>query len=349
MNIFNRIAKLHKSTIAILAIFLTLLIGLIDYLTGAEVSASIFYVIPVALCAWYVDQWTGFMLAIFSAIVWDLADLLCAHSYRLLVNPYGNTGIIIAFFGSIGWMLSVVKKTLDREKTMALGIQRSLLPRKIPKFPGYDIAATWRPADHVSGDYYDVILLEENTVGLCIGDVTGHGIPAALLMSNLQAAFRILAADTHSPEEVCRQLNTFIMKNSVTEKFISFFYGILEAEDKRFHYANAGHPPPIVLRRNGEFHRLTTGGFLFGITADFSCERASVMLEKGDIILLYTDGIIEAQNARGNHFGEDRLIDACRRHGDATANNLCKQILKSLMEFSKDLRDDVTLLVIVVK
>ncbi len=349
MNIFNRISKLHRTTIVLLAITLTLLIGLLDYLTGAEVSASIFYIIPVALCAWYVDRWAGFLLAILSAIVWDLADLLCVHSYRLLVNPYWNTCVIIGFFASIAWMLSVLKHAFDKERTLALGIQRSLLPKKIPKFPGFDIAALWRPANHVSGDYYDIIMLAENTVGLCIGDVTGHGMPAALLMSNLQAAFRILAADTHSPEEVCEQLNTFVMKNSVTEKFISFFYGILEADDKSFHYANAGHPPPIVLRRNGELHRLTTGGSLFGVTADFSCERASVRLEKGDIILLYTDGIIEARNARGNHFGEDRLIEACTRNGDTSANSLCKHILKSLTEFSSNLHDDITLLVIVVK
>jgi serine phosphatase RsbU (regulator of sigma subunit) len=349
MNIINRISKLRKSTIVILAILFTLLIGLLDYLTGAEVSASIFYIIPVALCAWYVDQWTGFLLAFFSAIVWDLADLLCAHSYRLLINPYGNTGIMIGFFASIAWMLSVLKKTIDRERTLAIGIQRSLLPKRMPKLPGYDIAVVWKPADHVSGDYYDAITLTENAVGLCIGDVTGHGMPAALLMSNLQAAFRILAADTHSPEEVCERLNTFIMKNSATEKFISFFYGILEAEERSFQYANAGHPPPVVLRRNGELHRLTAGGSLFGVTADFSCEHATVRLEKGDIIILYTDGIIEAPNTRGIHFGENRLIEACKRHGDGTANGLCRHILKSLADYSKDLHDDITLLVIVVK
>jgi serine phosphatase RsbU (regulator of sigma subunit) len=349
MHLFNRLSKLHKSTIIVLAISLTLLIGLLDYLTGAEVSASIFYIIPVSLCAWYVDRWAGFLLSILSAIVWDLADLLCAHSYRLLVNPYWNTCVIIGFFAAIAWILSVLKKAVDRERALALSIQRSLLPKRIPKFPGYDIAAIWKPANNVSGDYYDIILPAENAVGLCIGDVTGHGVPAALLMSNLQAAFRILAADTNSPEEVCEQLNNFVMKNSVTERFISFFYGILEAEARRFHYANAGHPPPIVLRRNGDLHRLTTGGSLFGVTADFSCERATVHLEEGDIILLYTDGIIEARDARGSHFGEDRLIDACKRHGDATANGLCRHILKSLTEFSRDLHDDVTLLAIVVK
>jgi hypothetical protein len=260
---------------------MTLAIGFLDYITGAELSVSIFYIIPIALCAWFVHRWAGFAMAFISAIIWNIADLLCSPSYSHILIPVWNTLVLFGSFYFIVWILSSFKKVMDRENNLAIKIQQSMLPKYIPKHPGYDIAVVWQPAGHISGDYYDIVVLADSTLGICVGDVTGKGMSAALLMSNFQAAFRILAMNTHSPHEVCDKLNKFIVNNIVSGNFISFFYGILDTEKKVLHYSNAGHPPPIVLRSNGDIHRLSTEDLIFGVTTDFTSKQCYIATKKG--------------------------------------------------------------------
>jgi serine phosphatase RsbU (regulator of sigma subunit) len=349
MNLINRISKLSKSTIIIITVLMTQVIGHLDYITGAEISISIFYVIPVALCAWFVHRKAGFALAFLSSITLYVADFLCSPSYSHPFIPIWNAIVSFGFFSIMVWSLSSYRKVMDRENTRALEIQHSMLPKNIPEFPGYDIAVAWRPTSRIGGDYYDIVNLADSTMGLCIGDVAGHGIPAALLMSNLQAAFRILAINTHSPDDLCDQLNKFIVNNTESENFISFFYSILETEKKVLHYSNAGHPPPFVLRQNGTIHRLSTDGLLLGVTDDFVNKHAILKLETGDVIILYTDGVVEARNPRGEFFGEEGLINVCKMHFHQSANDICENILRSLSLFNNNNNhDDVTLLVIVV-
>ncbi len=349
MNLINHTLKLGKRNLIILSTLNVLVIGFIDYITGVELSVSIFYILPIALCTWFVHKRAGIALAFISSIIWLLADILSSHLYSHPVIPVWNTMVMFGSFYIIVWALSSFKRVVDIENARAIEIQQAMLPKYIPKLPGYDIAVAWRPANHIGGDYYDIIALTENTIGLCVGDVTGHGMPAALLMSNLQAAFRILAMNTHSPHEVCGQLNKFIVNNVLSENFISFFYGIIDAENKIIHYSNAGHPPPIVLRSNGDIRRLSTDGMLFGVTDNYTSKQAALQLKKRDVILLYTDGIIEARNQQGEYFGEEGLINASKPHIHETANDICESIISSLTLYSSNIdHDDTTLLVIVV-
>ncbi len=351
MNILNRISKLSKSIVIIIAVLMTLAIGYIKYVTGVEVSVSIFYIIPIALCAWVVHRKAGFVLAFFSTIIWYVTDILCSPSYSHQIIPIWNSLVLFGFFYIMVWLLSSYRKVIDRENTIAKEIQHSMLPKCIPEIPGYDIAVAWQPASHIGGDYYDIVILSDGTVGLCIGDVTGHGMPAALLMSNLQAAFRILAKDTNSPSDLCDQLNKFIVNNTESDNFISFFYGILNTKKKVLHYSNAGHPPPIVLRHhNDKIFRLSTKGLLLGVDDDFVNKKAALKLKTGDVIILYTDGVVEAVNSRGEFFGEEGLMNICKEHFHQSANVICKNILHSLSLFTNNnaVLDDVTLLVIVV-
>src|SRR5208282_116242 len=152
---------------------------------------------------------------------------------------------------------SIALQQQEEELKRAREIQQMLLPDKLPQPAGAQIAAAWQPAREVGGDYFDVIQLDEKRIGICIGDVAGKGITAALLMANLQASFRAFATPEESPAAVCAKLNAFLCGNLAPGKFVTFFYAILNAEDRTLRYENAGHCPAILLRASGETELLS--------------------------------------------------------------------------------------------
>ena len=153
----------------------------------------------------------------------------------------------------------------EREVEEALRIQKGFLPHRIPQIPGYTIAAAWQPARTVGGDYYDVLDFGEGSAGICIADVAGKGMPAAMLMSNLQAAVRGLASSSMSPDRLCERLNALICQNIASDRFITFFYAHLDASGRRLRYANAGHNLPMIVHRDGSCERPTEGGGVLGV------------------------------------------------------------------------------------
>jgi sigma-B regulation protein RsbU (phosphoserine phosphatase) len=238
----------------------------------------------------------------------------------------------------------------DRDFREASEIQRALLPDEIPQVTGYDIAGTWQPSRLVGGDYFDVIRFDEGRAALCIGDVVGKGIPAALLMSNLQAAVRTTSSGSLEPKELCNRVNNLISRNIVPGKFISFFYCLLQADSRVLSYTNAGHCPPMLLHADGSLDRLRTGGAVFGAFPDWQYEQHVVQLEKGDLLVLFTDGITEARNASGEEFGEERLARLIVKNGYLAAAALQAEILKAVSAFSGgEFQDDVTLLMMSVR
>lgn len=346
-TLFNYISDFKKTTIVILAILLLFLISYIDFSTGIEVSISIFYLIPVALCAWFIGKWAGFFISMSSSVSLYLSDYILSRPFSHLIIPFWNALVMLGFFSLISYILSALKETIDKENAMAVNIQKNLLPLSLPEIPGYKIFATWKPASVVSGDHYDIINVDKNLYGICIADASGHGVPAALLMSNLQSAFRMITANTVSPKDVCTQLNKFYVETMEQGKFISFFFGILDTEKNTFVYSNAGHPPSLVIRHNQVVISLESGGLLLGIDSRSEYQEGKVELNTGDVILLYTDGIIEAQNNKGELFGEERLINACRRVLNTSAFDISQEILTSVSKFSNGKnKDDLTLFVI---
>jgi len=237
----------------------------------------------------------------------------------------------------------------EREITEAKAIQERLLPREIPQVAGYEIATSWQSARIVSGDYFDVFALGADLLGLCIADVAGKGIPAALLMSNLQAAVRGLSSPEMAPDILCNNLNALVWRNTHTDRFITLFYAHLDGRTRRLHYANAGHNAPIVLHRDGTLHRLQEGGGVLGVFEEQKFDLGTVDLAKGDRLILFTDGVTEASNHEGEEFGEQRLLSLLGEHRALPASAIKGKIAAAISEFSGGhLTDDATLLVLAV-
>ena len=237
----------------------------------------------------------------------------------------------------------------DREIAEAKAIQEKLLPREIPQMPGYEIASAWQSARLVGGDYFDILPLAEKTLGLCIADVAGKGMPAALLMSNLQAAVRGLSSLSVAPNLLCSRLNSIVFRNTDSDRFITFFYAQLDGPARRLAYVNAGHNAPVVVRSDGSHERLREGGAVLGVVASRDYEMGSVQLSQGDRVILFTDGVTEACNLEGEEFGESRLLRLLEDHRTLSANALQAKILAAVAEFSGGRwQDDATLLVLAV-
>jgi sigma-B regulation protein RsbU (phosphoserine phosphatase) len=235
----------------------------------------------------------------------------------------------------------------EEESEEACHVQELLVPSEIEQLPGYRIAAAWRPARGVGGDYFDVLRLGADSLGLCIGDVTGKGVPAALLMANLQATVHALAGPQVEPTELCARVNSAIRPHVGDHRFITFFYGLLDGPARRFVYTNAGHNPPVLVRRDGSCQRLQNGGPLLGLLPAWQGELGVVELAPGDRLVLFTDGVTEATDASGEEFQEERLVDLVITYRHLPPAVLKARIMEELRDFTRDQwNDDATLLVL---
>jgi serine phosphatase RsbU (regulator of sigma subunit) len=231
---------------------------------------------------------------------------------------------------------------LEHDAEKASQIQQGLLPRTLPSLPDLQIAASYRPARLVGGDYYDVLKLGERRLAVCIADVMGKGIPAALMMANLQAAVRQLAGTAESPSALCGSVNRLVAANVAPGQFITFFYAVIDIAERRVSYAAAGHNPPILVRGGGAVERLSDGGPPLGLFPDWQHTDQNVAFEPGDRLLLFTDGVSELRGPNGDEFGEERLMEIARTSMDAPL--LHQRVLEALQSFSGGaIQDDVTL------
>jgi len=244
----------------------------------------------------------------------------------------------------------MLSRKLEEELEEAREIQQGLLPKTMPRLRGFEIADAWQPAQAVSGDYFDAFKFNERHAALCIADVVGKGMPAALLMSNVQAAVKATASELVAPRELCERVNHVMCGNTAGHKFITFFYGLLDAQRKKLTYANAGHNAPMLVRRDGAQLRLKEGGAVLGIFPEWQYEQGEVELRSGDRLLLYTDGMTEARNLDGEEFGEERLLEVLTTHRRLNATRLQERIMTAVTEFSHGhFHDDATLMVMAVE
>ncbi len=243
------------------------------------------------------------------------------------------------------------KQRLEEELALAREIQQNLLPRECIKLDRYDIDAINVPSFQVSGDYFDCFQLNSDKICLAIADVSGKGMGASLLMANLQAVLLALIEPDAPLTEVVGKINNLIHRNTNYDKFITFFLGILDIKKNTFTYVNAGHNPPIRLKKDGMVELLEKGGLILGMMPNLSYQQETIMLEPGDWIVMFTDGVTEAINAADEEFEEKRLIEVIRANKDISASFMKDQILKAVREFSvgQPQGDDITLLVLKVK
>ncbi|HWZ11499.1 MAG TPA: PP2C family protein-serine/threonine phosphatase, partial [Acidobacteriaceae bacterium] len=236
----------------------------------------------------------------------------------------------------------------EAELQTAHDIQAHLLPAEIPQIARFQISCAWQPAQSVGGDYFDVLAFSPRQVAICLADVSGKGISAALLMANLQAAFRAFASEDVTPGPLCGKLNRALCSNIGSGKFVTLFYGVLDNERLTFHYENAGHSCPLLLR-GSEVMTLQEGGTVLGIFAGAQYQDRSIQLAAGDCLILTTDGVTEAANGSEEEFGEERLTASAfsvRTHG---ANAIRSKILEDVTRFCNGkFQDDASLIVITV-
>jgi sigma-B regulation protein RsbU (phosphoserine phosphatase) len=238
----------------------------------------------------------------------------------------------------------------QQELDKAREIQEGLLPKKIPQVRGLEVSGTWQPARVVGGDYFDVLKFSESKIGVCIGDVVGKGISAALLMANLQASFRAFASEAVSPGTLVSKLNEVLSNNIAADKFVTFCYCLIDTVDNRLTFASAGHCPPILFHKSGEAVPLKEGGAPLGIFPDRTYEDAGLQLESGDRLVLYTDGLTEAMDSDEQEFGEARLIELGSRDVALSASEMLAAIKKEVVNFCYgSFQNDFTLVVVAVK
>jgi sigma-B regulation protein RsbU (phosphoserine phosphatase) len=241
---------------------------------------------------------------------------------------------------------SLARARLVEQLSLARKIQENFLPDAPPALPELELAALNVPCEEVGGDYYDFLLVrEETSLGLAIGDASGKGIPAALLMASFQAAFHAEAESQPSPARVLERLNQLIIRQSRSERFVTFFYALLDRKTCVLTYANAGHNPPLLARADGSCHALDEAGLLLGVSSDTRYEDAQLSLAPGDVLLLYTDGVTDELSARDEIFGMERLERIVSGAPLRPFGDLLPSIYRAVTEFMGGKpEDDITLL-----
>ena len=234
----------------------------------------------------------------------------------------------------------------QREFEEARLIQRGLLPTAMPQTSLVQLASSWQPANGVGGDCFDALTFAGGGVGITIADVAGKGVPAALLMSNLQAAVRAFAQEGTAPGAVCTSVNRLLCRNMASGRFVTFCYARLDVTNKRLVYANAGHNPPLLVHPDGRVDQLAPSGTVLGVFAESTYEQGEFPIGPGDRLVLYTDGITEGRNPAGEEFGEERLAATATTHRALPAEEMLAAMMQDVEAFNKGVyEDDATLIV----
>jgi len=237
---------------------------------------------------------------------------------------------------------------MQEEMRMAYDIQMKLMPKSFDQFVDYEIAAKNIPAREVGGDYYDFIPINENSVAFCLGDISGKGMPAALLMANLQATLHGQTFFNVASKECIFRSNTLLYRNTESNKFSTLFYGILDIKKHELCYCNAGHDPPFLFQKDNKFNRLKTGGIVLGFLEEFDYSQETISIHPGDLLLLYSDGVTESMDASEEEFETERLADIVLQNREESPDKIIEKIIEAVQQFSDNAPqlDDITLMII---
>ncbi len=241
---------------------------------------------------------------------------------------------------------AVEKERLEEEIAIARQIQQRLLPRTFPKLESMEIYGFNVPSRQVGGDYFDWIKIDDEKIALAIGDVSGKGVGASLLMSNLHAGLHTLVQSRVEMSAMISRLNELIYENTNYDKFITFFYAEVEIESRHVRYVNAGHNPPYIFHKDGSFETLDEGGLILGMMAGVAYEIGSAQLQPGDMLITFTDGVTEAKNLQQEMYEEENLEALIAQSLDKSVKDFAGLLLNELETFSQGMPqgDDITML-----
>jgi len=279
----------------------------------------------------------------------DLLQSSIVVTYGLTFGGTTVGAVLLAALYRLRMELRASQNELARkqaELSFALEVQRALFPRTLPDSGGLEFTAVCIPARGISGDYYDVMELPDGRLVFAIADISGKGISAAILMANLQAVMRTLAQTGKSPKEVCSSLNRHLHQVTDAAKFATFFYAEWDIAERTLTYINAGHHLPIIKGAcNGG--RLDKGGLPLGIVPNYDYDVGEVTLTPGDVMVLYSDGITEAENENEEEFGEARLSAVIEAYCKESLSEIQRQILLAVRNWAgNEPSDDMTLLIV---
>lgn len=276
----------------------------------------------------------------------DRINAYTPHELRLLETFANHAAVAIERSRHLREQID--RERLVRELTIARRIQLSFLPDRDPGWPGFDVSGYNLSSEEVSGDFFDYIPISDSNWGIVIADVSGKGVPASLIMSSLRAALWAEVHNTYSLAEICGRVNNFLYQSLGETEFVTAVYGVLNLEERLFTYSNAGHFPPIHLRGEDVVEYLEEGGLILGAFPDAVYQESWIRIAPGDLLLFYTDGSVEAQDATGDEFGRDRLVEALQKMRHLPARQIRTELVAAVRQFSgqDQLADDLTFIVI---
>ncbi len=350
--------------LVLVGLFWIAVLAVLDYLAPLELSFLTFYVAPILFMVWFAGRAAGFLGAAVSALFWVWEDLLSAHAHPTIefhVTDW-NLAVRAAFLARFVWVVAQLKRALERERhaaqerlerdvEIAEEVQTRLFPRRDPEIPGLDCHGVCQPARGVAGDYYDFLPLAAGRTGLAVGDVAGKGLPAALLMASLQGSLRSLAplskdgaaGATRRVAELNAQLHALTEAN----RFATFFWAVFDEKARALTWVNAGHNAPMLVRASGAVERLSPSGPPLGAFARADYREATTALSRGDLLVVFTDGVTEAVDPAEEEFGEARLERLLREAEGESVGALCDRIVAAVRVFEAGApqNDDITLVV----
>jgi sigma-B regulation protein RsbU (phosphoserine phosphatase) len=274
------------------------------------------------------------------------------------LNAYSQSDVeLLETFGSqaavsieraILYQQAMEQKILEEELAIARKIQQTFLPQKYPSIPAFDISGVNIPSEAVGGDYYDFIDIVDNQIGIAIGDVSGKGIGAALIMAAFRASLKAEIRNNYAIRTIFAKVNSLLYESIERENYVTSVYGVLDSKNRVFTFSNAGHNPPLLFRTNGEIIELAEGGLALGMLPNSIYEERPVHINRNDLLLFYTDGVTEAQNQNNEEFGLLRLKNLVKESKEAGTKEIIDIVVNSVQKFKDPAKplDDLTMILV---
>jgi serine phosphatase RsbU (regulator of sigma subunit) len=351
-----RIADLEIRILRVESLLILLTIGAIasgDFLFGEYISLGYLYLVPLSYSALTHRLRTTIILLALCLFLRQWLGPIEFSSWGLIIRDWVLTGIFLSLVTALNRLGSARREFFEtarrqrdelvNEVKRAAEVQQDLLDRHVPPASEFDIVAKTIPARVVGGDYYDFLALDAkgSFLGIVIADVAGKGLPAALLMPAVQIALRAVATSFDTTSEILRELNQVLYDAIERASYVTLFFATLKMDTGKLTYSNAGHQPVLHLKASGKASWLRQGGTPVGLLPAATYETGEITLEKGDVLVFYTDGIIEAENEEQEQFGADRLLDLVRALSDASSCQLVDEIHAAVRQFRRDrIQDD---------